>query len=175
MDETICPECGRPNLIEAEKCWYCQVPLINKESLPDETSGSHAEQLGEENANTKSASLEDNEENLPEWLKRIRELKKADTPVEELDEWRQEKLFPGLTPDAENPAGRSEPLSRTPRGHEKIDPKPVIPDEQPTLEDAPVESDTADQQNMIESAAQDEEEPDNLDDELPEGFTPLER
>ena len=31
MDEIICPECGRPNLAEAEKCWYCQVPLVKSD------------------------------------------------------------------------------------------------------------------------------------------------
>ena len=108
MDEIICPECGRPNLIEAEKCWYCQVPLVSKEDDPDEQSEPDAQQAGEEAANNKSAASEENDENLPEWLKRIRELKKADTPVEEVDEWQQEKLFPGLAQDADGPAGRSE-------------------------------------------------------------------
>ena len=100
MDEIICPECGRPNLVEAEKCWYCQSPLVSKEEVSEEFSETDAEQAGEDSAGSQPSAPQENEENLPEWLKRVRELKKADTPVEEVDEWQQEKLFPGLAPGA---------------------------------------------------------------------------
>ena len=35
MDEIICPACGRPNLAEAVKCWYCQ-EILENQSQPDE-------------------------------------------------------------------------------------------------------------------------------------------
>ena len=174
MDEIICPECGRPNLVEAEKCWYCQVPLVNKEDVSEELSETEVEQTGEEAANNRYAPSEDNEDNLPEWLKRIRELKKADTPIEEVDEWQQEKLFPGLVQEPDGPESRSEAPSRPPRGYEKPDPKPVIPEGQPMLDEALVEDDTDEMRMTDDGAPQDEDEPGDPEDELPEGFTPLE-
>ncbi len=174
MDEIICPECGRPNLVEAEKCWYCQTPLVNREDVSEEFSESDAEQAGEDSAVSPTSAPQENEENLPEWLKRIRELKKADTPVEEVDEWQQEKLFPGLAQEPDGPSGRSEVPSRSPKGYEKPDPKPVIPEGQPMLDEAPVE-DEADEMRMTDDGApQNEDEPGDPEDELPEGFTPLE-
>ena len=68
MDEIICPECGRPNLIEAEKCWYCQVPLVNQKDASEDLSEPGGQETGEEAANKKSPASEENEENLPEWL-----------------------------------------------------------------------------------------------------------
>jgi hypothetical protein len=168
MDEIICPECGRPNLIEAEKCWYCQVLLVSKEHIPDEQIEPDGERTGDEAANNKAADLKENEENIPEWLKHIRELKKADAPVEEVDEWQQEKLFPGLAQEADGPAGRSESITRPPKVPEKTDPKPVIDEGQPTLDEAPAEK------GQDEGIQNDEEEPGDPENELPEGFTPLE-
>jgi len=174
MDEIICPECGRPNLTEAEKCWYCQAPLVNKENVREELSETTAEQTGVETTNNRSVATQENEENLPEWLKRIRELKKADTPAEEVDEWQQEKLFPGLAQEPDGPSGRAEVPSRPPRGYEKTDPKPMIPEGQPMLDEAPVE-DEADEMRMTDDGAPpDEDEPGDPENELPEGFTPLE-
>ncbi len=174
MDEIICPECGRPNLVEAERCWYCQIPLVSKENISEESSEADAEMEGNDPASSRSPVPEENEENLPEWLKRIRELKKADTPIEEVDEWQQEKLFPGLTQDADGPAARSEPPRHPPRGYERNDTKPVIPEGQPMLDGTPFEGDHDEKVITEESAAQDENEPGDMEDELPEGFTPLE-
>ena len=174
MDEIICPECGRPNLVEAEKCWYCQVPLVSKKDVSEELSETEADEEGEEIANNRSSTPQDNEDNLPEWLKRIRELKKADTPVEEVDDWQQEKLFPGLAQEPDGPASRSEAPIRSPRASEKPDPKPVIPEGQPMLDEAPVESEPDEEMMPEESVPQDEEGPSDSENELPEGFTPLE-
>ena len=174
MDEIICPECGRPNLVEAEKCWYCQSPLVSKEDDSEELLETPAEQTGEASANNSSAATQENEENLPEWLKRIRELKKADTPIEEVDEWQQEKLFPGLTQEPDGPTGRSETPSRPPRGNEKTEPKPVIPEGQPMLDEVPDEDEAEEMRMTDDGAPQNEDEPDDPGDDLPEGFTPLE-
>jgi len=174
MDEIICPECGRPNLVEAEKCWYCQVPLVSKENDSEEFSDANAEMEGNDTAGSRPPAPAENEENLPEWLKRIRELKKADTPIEEVDEWQQEKLFPGLAQDADGPTTRSEPPSHPPRGYEKADPKPVIPEGQPMLDEALVEDDLKEIRMTDVGAPQAKDEPDDPEEELPEGFTPLE-
>jgi hypothetical protein len=174
MDEVICPECGRPNLVEAEKCWYCQVPLVSKKNDPEEFSGSDAGMAGSETAGGRSEAPEENEENLPEWLKRIRELKKADTPIEQADEWQQDKLFPGLAQDVEEPDSRSGLPSHPQRGYEKANPKPAIPNDQPMLDEAPLEKDTIEKIIDEDDYSQDEEDPGVPDDELPEGFTPLE-
>ena len=173
MDEIICPECGRPNLIEAEKCWYCQNPLAKTEDDLEEPSEHDAEQPSEMASNSKAPSVEENEENLPEWLKRVRELKKADTPIEEVDEWQQEKLFPGLAQDADKTPGKTETASRPPRVIELSDPKPVIPEGQPTLDEAPVENGPEEDVLQDDKVLPDEEEPGESDNELPEGFTPL--
>ena len=180
MDEIICPECGRPNLIEAEKCWYCQVPLVNQEGASEELSEPDAEQTGEEITNNISAISEENDENLPGWLKRIRELKKADTPVEEVDEWQQEKLFPGLIHEADKTASHTETSTRPQKLNESPEPKPVIPEGQPLLEAAPAEEileekDLPVDEGMPEEIVlPDDEEPDDSENELPDGFTPLE-
>jgi hypothetical protein len=177
MDEIICPECGRPNLVEAEKCWYCQIPLVEKndnEDISEESSESITSQPDDKTTNNKSAGTEGNEENLPEWLKRIRELKKADTPVEEVDQWQQEKLFPGLTQDADKAASRIEASNRPQKIYEAPDPKPVIPEGQPLLEVTPAEENLDEEATPDIEVIQDEVEPGDSEDDLPEGFTPLE-
>lgn len=171
MDEIICPECGRPNLVEAEKCWYCQIPLVDEEdkhNVPEAASESNEDLSGVEIAKNKSAITEESEENLPDWLKRIRELKKADTPVEEVDHWQQERLFPGLKPEVNKTETNPAPASRPAKSYNAPSFKPVIPEGQPALEEAPSE-DFPDKE-----LDKDEKEPDDSENELPEGFTPLE-
>jgi hypothetical protein len=177
MDEIICPECGRPNLVEAEKCWYCQVPLVDKEAKEDiseAVSESIAGQPDDKTTLNKSTGTEENGENLPEWLKRIRELKKADTPVEEVDQWQQEKLFPGLAQDTDKTTGRAQVISRPPRVNELPDPKPVIPKGQPMLDETPVENGPVKGVLSDDDVPLDKVEPGESENELPEGFTPLE-
>ena len=94
MDEIICPECGRPNLVEAEKCWYCQVPLVSKEDVSEELSETDADRQGKIREQQISR-LEENEENLPEWLKRIRELKKRTHPSKKWTSGSRKNYFPG--------------------------------------------------------------------------------
>ena len=170
MDEIICPECGRPNLAEAEKCWYCQIPLVKsdgEDNQREETSDSTADNSAAENTKTKFAGKEESAEDLPDWLKRIRELKKVDTPVEEVDQWQQEKLFAGLTQEKDKTTEHTEVVKRPVRSHDEPDPKPIIPEGQPLLEETPAEEklEKQDEPENVES--------DHTDDELPEGFTPL--
>jgi hypothetical protein len=170
MDEIICPDCGRPNLSEAEKCWYCQVPLVKSDadaSRSNEALFLDSEKSAAESTAGKIPLKDDSSEDLPDWLKRIRELKKADQPAEEIDQWQQEKLFAGHVEDQDKTSDRPEYLRRISRSHNEPDPKPMIPEGQPMLEETPAEEELEDQDESknIETA--------DPDDELPDGFTPL--
>jgi len=97
MDEIICSQCGKANLLSDRICHYCQAPLVKPESRDsDETS---------------------EEVEIPEWLKRIRELKKMDDEREkEKEKWRQQTLF-GQNNDLQKqknkaPEKKSEPIKR---------------------------------------------------------------
>ena len=95
MDDIICPECGRPNLFEAEKCWYCQTNLQEvKQSDMKCISDDKSEEVLDFSTHTDPLNNEESEQNIPEWLKRVRELKEADSPHEEDDPgWQQQDLF----------------------------------------------------------------------------------
>jgi hypothetical protein len=170
MDEIICPECGRPNLSEAVKCWYCQVPLLRDDadaSLLNVTRDSATGKSADENPTGNTPSRDDSTEDLPDWLKRIRELKKADQPAEEIDQWQQEKLFAGHAEEQEKPSDQPEYLRKISRSHTGQDPKPVIPQTQPMLEETPAEEELENNDGFTSL------ESDQADDDLPDGFTPL--
>ena len=95
MDDIICPECGRPNLFEAEKCWYCQTNLQEvKQSDMKCISEDKIEEVLDFPTHSDPLTNEEPEQNIPEWLKRVRELKEADLPHEEDDPgWQQQDLF----------------------------------------------------------------------------------
>ena len=97
IEDLICPECGRPNLSEAKKCWYCQTELIQPASTESEnqpeTTDIHTTgtDLPEENH-----PQEEIEENIPEWLLKIRKRIESDRdPEEELPYWKQKDIFGG--------------------------------------------------------------------------------
>ena len=170
MDEIICPECGRPNLVEAEKCWYCQILLVKttgEETQTEEVLDSSVDNSTPENTKENFQGEEEPEQDLPEWLKRIRELKKADQPVEEVDQWQQEKLFTGQTEEKGKRTEHPEIPRRLVKSLREPDPKPVIPADQPLFEEAPAKENL---QEQVESGDADSDHPEN---ELPEGFTPL--
>ena len=74
MDEIICSQCGKANLLSNINCRYCQAPLKKTEPV-------HSAE------NTREVEI-------PEWLKRIRELKILDEEREkEKEKWRQQTLF----------------------------------------------------------------------------------
>jgi len=74
MDEIICSKCGKANLLSDNKCRYCQAPFEKPKS---------------ENTTEPFEEVE-----IPEWLIRIRELKKLDEEREkEKEKWRQQTLF----------------------------------------------------------------------------------
>jgi hypothetical protein len=99
--EIICTNCGRPNLPEAVKCWYCQSELTNSEEMdqpqdemtfemdnPAEQAGPAAKPIAETAGNE--------EENIPEWLQRIREKEQKERASQAArDQWQQQALFNG--------------------------------------------------------------------------------
>ena len=99
-EEVTCEICGRPNIAKAEKCWYCQTPLIdlgNAEQTPLIPEEEMINNYGEEASFVKS-SFEDqeseNKKDTPEWLKKIRELINNEHQDEEPEDiWEQTGLF----------------------------------------------------------------------------------
>jgi hypothetical protein len=96
MDEVICPHCGKANLLSEKLCHYCQTPL--RSSATDNKDNAPAE------------------EEIPAWLKRIREMKKIDEEREkEKDKWRQQTLFGQNTEPQKTRPNTSEKKHDAPR------------------------------------------------------------
>lgn len=172
-DEIICSECNRPNLPEAEKCWYCQAVL--KDSSPGDLVDEEAkviEELGVDEHSPAGLEPENNIEDIPEWLKRVRELKKADQPEEEEeDQWRQQILFESQAKER----SASKTLGSKPRPASKPnEDKPenkLNEEEQPLFAHQPKDQDS--ESSRLETGDAGSEETDLGDAELPDGFTPL--
>jgi len=97
MDDIICPECGRPNLREAKKCWYCQTELTD-------AMDSQAQDISPDIEETDSVPqkpdpepiMEEPEDEIPEWLAKIRQkIEEERGPEEELPYWKQKDIFGG--------------------------------------------------------------------------------
>lgn len=173
-DEIICSECGRPNLPEAEKCWYCQALL--KETAQGEDGDVEAkvtEEPGVDEYSPGESKAEKIVEDIPEWLKRVRELKKADQPEdEEEDQWRQQILFESQakeksaskTSGGTKPRLASKPSEDKPENHLKEEGQPIFAHttRNSETEFPPIETDDAGSETTDEGDA-----------ELPDGFTPL--
>ena len=174
MEEIICPQCGRPNLIEAEKCWYCQAILEknageNQEkasSLPTETDG----QAGVAQEDEKQP-----DKDIPVWLTRVRELKEADQPPEEKDpNWQQQTFFTSEKKQKKQKTqGKKQPSTKEKAVHhntknKKTDGQLLITEEQKRPKQEPGAGDQ--EKRAMEKQNKDSE---SLSDELPEGFTKL--
>ena len=95
MEEIICPQCGRPNLIEAEKCWYCQT-ILEKNTGENQEEASTISTKADDLVEIKTIPGDEKQpdQDIPEWLERVRELKEADQPPEEKDpNWQQQTFF----------------------------------------------------------------------------------
>ncbi|HSL86463.1 MAG TPA: zinc ribbon domain-containing protein [Bacteroidales bacterium] len=173
-DEIICTACGRPNLPEAKLCWYCQTTL----QVEDEEASLNSETEVGTNAPSSNETMESDSEtvkvgdDIPDWLKRIRDLKKADQPEEEEeDKWRQQILF------------ESQKDEKDRKRKEKATPKPSSKtsfDETRTkqhIENQPSSSDeNAPSQNPIieiDMKGDEMDSPQDGEGDLPEGFKPL--
>jgi hypothetical protein len=172
-EEIICSECGRPNLPEAEKCWYCQALL--KETSQGKRGDEESKTIEGHGVNDHSPAeleLEKNIEDIPEWLKRVRELKKADQPEEEEeDQWRQQILFESQVKEK----SASKPLGSKPRPASKpYEDKPesaLKEDEQPLFIHQSKNHEAESSQFETDDTESDETNQGNA--ELPDGFTPL--
>ncbi|MCD6356103.1 MAG: hypothetical protein J7L66_02360 [Anaerolineaceae bacterium] len=171
MDEIICPKCGRPNLIEAKKCWFCQT-ILEKSQLEDTESS--LDESKTDYDSSKIISSHDNntdEQDIPEWLQRIRALKEADGSSEEKSpDWEQQDLFPGKKKiQRDKKSAQKGPLSP------KINKKPATR-LNPLIENKPKSHPTLGKPSQKQEEAPAEKPDikiDSLSEELPEGFTKL--
>ena len=93
-EEIICTNCGRPNLPEAVKCWYCQIPLKTEEEENQASSEYTEPETHKPHKPDQHAKVYADNEDIPDWLKRIREMKEEErAKEEERDQWQQRDLF----------------------------------------------------------------------------------
>jgi hypothetical protein len=149
MDEMICPHCGKANLLSDRFCHYCQSPLV--ESKPESTTEGDT-----------------HEEEVPEWLKRIRELKRIDEEREkDKEKWRQQTLFGQSNNQQKQKANHAEkkPISPHPSGSQVTSPKstPLPISQKPGNQPKPSSS-NVDTPSHPSTPGKNE---------LPEGFQPL--
>jgi len=175
-DEIICSNCGRPNLREAVKCWYCQAelnqPADRQPAAPAERDApSH--DIPRKNVVESKKHIEPAAEDLPEWLQRIRELKQQDQVLEEeKDKWQQHDLFKQPSKNGSKPIQPSQVKPNKPVGGQR---SKSVKDEQ---KKSPVVSQQA---QILDSPQTDEltlpppteqKNENKIDsEELPEGFT----
>jgi hypothetical protein len=169
MDEVTCPKCQGLNPATALTCRFCHSPLTKNILTPQSTAGI----LGNSTStNPQPSSPDENENNIPEWLKKVRELKKADEEKErEKEQWRQQSF---LNPDG-NPAAKSKTTSSATKSKpsKKIHPSSV--EGEPTQPHTTPKAETDSISPKAESKSNPAAEKDSPDenDDLPEGFTPL--
>jgi hypothetical protein len=150
MDEIICSKCGKANLLSDNKCRYCQSPFEKSES------------------ESEPATEPFEEPEIPEWLKRIRELKILDEEREkEKEKWRQQTLF-GQNNDNQkqkNKMGvkKSESIEQV----ENIPADPTKSSMNPQKINAPAVKPLSRTENEVEKKEASRKEG------LPEGFQPL--
>lgn len=168
MDEIICPQCGRPNLTEAKKCWFCQVDLQQVETdTTQETSLDNDLQSNNlKNGIPAVGKATDDKMNIPDWLRRVRELKAADNPPEEeIPDWEQQELFQ----DNESSDKKSKTRRKKSSSHVKI----RHPKRTSTPKKTTKHKEAQDQQEKNPQPEPSDIELDNLSDDLPEGFTKI--
>lgn len=189
MDEIICPACGRPNLIEAEKCWYCQVPFLKEDQNVEEPAVEEVEMPDQpdshEDAGAGLESAAQTNEDIPEWLKRIRDMKAEEQEKEaERIRWQQQALFAGKTTESHPPAAQKDKPKRMPR--QKPGPKkdasrsdthdnPDHPENADASKDNPAPEPPPILAQELNSEIEEHNPPEeDLSGDLPEGFIPLE-
>jgi len=166
MEDLICPECGRPNLGEAIKCWYCQTELT-KPSSDEDTAQPVVQENVSDQTDKPEQEQENQEEDIPEWLQKIRNrIEEERDPDEELPYWKQKDIFGGekKVRGKTNRENKSRPAKKSSQQKSekasKNDNMPV-----PNAEE-----------NLNSKNSPDEpknEDLGNLSDELPDGFVKL--
>ena len=176
MEEIICPQCGRPNLIEAKKCWYCQTAL--EENIRETQENNSVVPKAADDAVENQIVPKDEmrtDENIPEWLKHVREMKEADLPPEEKDpNWQQQDLFTSEEkPQKQEIRGKKQSSlkEKTAQHFSKRKKKDglILRTDQKKRANQTNDTDTQ-KQHATEKADKDSE---ILSDELPQGFTKL--
>jgi hypothetical protein len=148
MDEVICSKCGKANLLSDDKCHYCQAPLVKFKS---EISADPTE-----------------EQEIPEWLKRIRELKLLDEEREkEKEKWRQQALFGQSN---EKQKQKNKIPEKKPEPPKRIENPPVV---QTKLTDDPQKLKTPESSTQLQHENEEDKMKASGKDDLPEGFHPL--
>lgn len=180
-DEIICSNCGRPNLPEANKCWYCQSSL-NKDAILDTETGEpegagdpFEKQAGQ--PEKKPAPAPEASEDVPEWLKRIREKEQKVREAETArDQWQQQGLFGNSSPAKPAPAqrkrdvARPEPVeSRKPTIKESSHTKPAL-ETTPPVKSPEKKPDIPAVKPVDDPVDDPADQPDELTGELPDGF-----
>jgi hypothetical protein len=159
MEDLICPECGRPNLGEAKKCWYCQTVLIRAENHAGAFVESEYEAHTAQDTSLDPDPIEpEPEADIPEWLANIRrKIEVEQGPQEELPYWKQKDIFGGEKQLKPKPVKEKKP--------------PIVPDKNPQQSDQDVEEDSEPiaEEDLDHSEMDDE----HLSDELPDGFIKL--
>lgn len=171
-EEIICTNCGRPNLLEAEKCWYCQAPL-KKEAQDDPAVEEGRERPAAESQqkdHREEAHDRDSEGEIPDWLKRIRELRQQDMAVEEeTDQWQQQVLFEDSAKSKDKPpAKKQEPKPAVNKTQEPSSTEKQVPKSQPSLEVNEAAGEKIEQSQPPNDKKGEDSE--NQPEELPDGF-----
>ena len=179
--EIICTNCGRPNLPEAVKCWYCQTELTSGEEMDQLTDEmipeveSPAEQAGPAAKSAPDAAGNE-EENIPEWLQRIREKEQKERASQAArDQWQQQALFNGSSgPRPAADEQHEQVKAQTHKHKEKQQPaEPTPPVEEEPVEQPPLASAQARPRKPKEAEiiiGEDEILPEESSDDLPDGF-----
>jgi len=166
LEEKTCSQCGRPNLLEALKCWFCQT-LFESENVEKERIDEFSEKENNKNKNFPNQEQAQIDENIPDWLKKVRALKAADQPEEEKKpDWEQSDLFP----TADESKKRSP--KKTPRKKEKKKTVPIKTPDQKKPAHVKGKGSPQGHEDPGSMTSQEEiDEPGTLSDELPKGFT----
>lgn len=148
MEEVICPHCGKANLSTDRFCHQCLRPIENPEDDKKESVV--------------------NDVDIPEWLKRIRELKKVDEDREkDKEKWRQQTLFGQSGESQKQKQNITEKKNlRTHAETGKPDPTIKTPSAPPSSSPHPSQSNELTDKSLVNPATDQKTT-------LPEGFTPF--
>jgi hypothetical protein len=180
-EEILCANCGRPNLPEATKCWYCQ-SLLNENTgnaaQDSEGGDNQPPELIERQPAAKPAPPQEMVEDIPDWLKRIREKEQKDREaLEARDQWRQQALFGNSAPSELSepvlPARKKEIRRKEPEGAlkpvgQEIQAAQPLPDPTPPPTPPPAQPQAAEAEIAETEDAADDPEGESSD--LPDGF-----
>ncbi|MEA5077181.1 MAG: hypothetical protein VB013_01305 [Anaerolineaceae bacterium] len=136
MAEIICPICDRPNDANAERCWFCQAILPKEAATPIDPEGNWLDSFRDVSAPQKEEPAAQpvpepptNEDEVPDWLARIRlreqeqrqqqieENPSAGESEEDTPDWLKE-IQAGKSLAGEKPASET-PVTPDPKQHKK--------------------------------------------------------